>query len=172
MENLESLCKQSCSDIIIFTFGYNSVNFKCVYMYKTNSILLAAEDYNIGFNVKMTVKGQFDNYLPNTDYNLLKVIYKNCNFKTKVLCNNMLEAIKQLKLEDVKNIPSSYFRRNGNVPEENEKLYFKCWARNKVKHVKYENLEKTRANFAHEVYEMCKRCNISSRWRSKPKYKD
>ncbi|WP_160687489.1 hypothetical protein [Clostridium sp. C2-6-12] len=172
MKHLENLCEQSCSSIIIFTFKYNCVKFKCVYMYKTNSILLAAEDYNVGFNVKMTVKCKFDNYLSNANYNLLKVIYNNCDFKTKILCNNMLEAIRKLKLKDVKNIPDSYFKRNGNELEENEKPYFKCWARNKVRDVRDENLEKTRANFGDEVYEICRRCNISSRWKSKPRHKD
>jgi hypothetical protein len=119
----------------------------------------------------MTVKGQFDNYLSNVNYNLLKVIYRNCDFKTKILCDNMLEEIRQLKLKDVKNIPDSYFRRNGNEPEENEKPHFKCWARNKVRDVRDENLEKTRANFGDEVYEICRRCNISSRWKKEMKYK-
>jgi hypothetical protein len=140
-------------------------------MYKTNSILLAAEDYNIGFNVKMTAKGQFDNYLSNTNYNLLKTIYRNCNFKTKILCDNMLEAIKQLKLKDIDANSVGYFSGNVNISDD-DKIYFKCWARNKVRDVRNENLEKTRANFGCEVYGICRRCNISSRWKSKPKYKD
>ncbi|MVX64926.1 hypothetical protein GKZ28_14620 [Clostridium chromiireducens] len=165
MVHLENLCKQSNSNIIIFTFEYNCVNFKCVYMYKANAILLAAKDYNVGFNVRVTVKGEFDNYLSNVNYNLLKQIYKNCNFKTKILCNNMLKTIKQLKLKDVNINSEGHFYRNVNISE-NEKIYFKCWARNKVRHVKNENLEKTRKYFGEEVYEICKRCNISSRWKS------
>lgn len=166
MEHLENLCEQSCSNVIIFTFEYNCVNFKCVYMYKTNTILLAAEDYNIAFNVRITSKGEFDNYLSNTNYNLLKVIYKNCNFKTKILCNNMLEAINHLKLKDVNINSVGYFSGNVNISDD-DKIYFKCWARNKVRDVRTENLEKTRANFGDEVYEICRSCNISSRWKSK-----
>lgn len=165
MKHLENLCEQSCSIIIIFTFEYNCVNFKCVYIYKTNSILLAAEDYNISFNVKMTVKGQFDNYLSNTNYNLLKTVYKNCGFKTKILCNNMLETMKQLKVKDVNINSDRYFSGNVNISRD-DKIYFKCWARNKVREVRAENLEKTRVNFGHEIYEICRRCNISSRWKS------
>lgn len=166
IKHLETLCEESCSNIVIFTFKYNSVNFKCVYMYKNNTILLAAEDYNIGFNIRISVKGQLDNYLSNENYNILKQIYENYDFKTKALCNNMLGEIKQLTVKDVKRIPSSYLRGNKDITE-NEKIYFKCWARNKVKNVSEENLQKTRAYFGEEIYEICKRCNISSRWKSK-----
>ncbi|MFL0165273.1 MULTISPECIES: hypothetical protein [Clostridium] len=168
LDHLGNLCKESSANVIIFTVKYNNVNFKCIYMNKINAILLAAEDYNTGFSIRINTKGQLDNYFPKANYEILKTIYKNSDFKTKILCNRMLEEIKQLKLTDIKINSHCYSNKNNIVLlEDDDKIYFKCWARNRVRSVRSNNLEKTRKHFGREVYEICKKCNISSRWSSK-----
>ena len=162
IENLNSLCEKSKLQIIIFTFLYRDVNFRCIYIYKEDVIVLAAENYNTSF--KLNIKGNIlNNYLPEDVYQLLKIIYPD-QLETGALCENMLQAIKRLEIEDVKINLKSYYK-GGSNRNLNDGEIFKCWARNRVRSARKKNLLKTKKYFGEEIYVICKEYNISSRWK-------
>lgn len=167
--NLNNLCEKSKLQIIIFSFLYRRINFRCVYVYKEDVIVLAAENYNVSFKLNIT-NNVLNNYLPDEAYQLLKTIYTDI-LETKVFCDNMLQAIERLKVEDVKINIKSYCKGSSSR-NLNDGEIFKCWARNQVRNVSEKNLLKTKKYFGEEIYLICKEYNISSRWKDKPKYKD
>jgi hypothetical protein len=169
IQNLNNLCEKSKLQIIIFSFSYIDVNFRCVYVYKEDVIVLAAENYNISF--KLNIKSSIlDNYLPDEIYQLLKIIYLE-QLETRVFCDNMLQAIGRLKIADVKFNLKSYCKGSNNR-NLNDGEIFKCWARNRVRSVSKKNILKTKENFEEGIYLICKEYNISSRWKDKSKSKE
>lgn len=93
---------------------------------------MAAENYNVSFKLDIA-DNVLNNYLPENIYQLLKTIYDDL-LETKVVCDNMLQAIERLKVEDVKINIKSYCK-GSSIRKLNDGEIFKCWARNRVRSV-------------------------------------
>lgn len=171
IEHLQQLGKNKHLNIIIFTFMYQEVHYKCFYRLNGEEITVAPEGFNIAMNICIK-NNELDNYFEEEVYQKLKEIH-NEQLKTKTFCDNMLNAILNLTPEIVLKTSEELYRTCGtkaNKYNENDKTYFYCWSRSHSgRKPTKKNLEKTRALFKNEeIYLICKLNNISSRWKDKP----
>jgi len=169
IQNLEGICKDKKLNIIIFTFNYQDINYKCFYSLHGKAIIIAPEDYNIAFNICIE-DNKLDNFIDEETYLKLKKIHQ--NLSTKAFFNSMLDVIENLTPGMVLNFNKEFYkvhRNKVNNDNENGRVYFYCWSRSRSKRKPTKkNLEKTRMFFGEEIYLICKLNNISSRWKDKP----
>lgn len=176
IEHIEGICKDKNLKVIIFTFCYESANYKCFYSLGGQTITVAPEGYDIAMNIFIK-ESQLDNYLEDEVYQKLKEIHKG-QLKTKVFCNNMLDTIMNLSVDMILKTNMDFYkicRTRSNDSNEDDRIYFYCWSRSHSgRKPTKKNLEKTRLFFGKEIYLICKINNISSRWKNKPtkKYLD
>lgn len=175
IQNLEGICKDKKLNIIIFTFIYQDIKYKCFYCLSGETITIAPEGYSIAISIH--IKGnELDNFLEEESYSKLNGIHK--DLKTKALCNNMLDVILNLAPDIILKMNAELYRictTKSNNYTENDRIYFYCWSRSHSgRKPTKKNLEKTRLFFGEEIYLICKINNISSRWKNKPteKYLD
>lgn len=170
IEHLQQIGKDRNLSVIIFTFPYQTVSYKCFYSLIGETITIAAEGRDIAINIP--IKGnKLDNFLEEETYLKLKQIHEG-ELKTKIFCDSMLNAIMNLTSERALKINIDFFKacrtRVQNIGE-HEKIYFYCWSRSFIgRKPTKKNLEKTKAFFGEEIYLICKMNNISSRWKDKP----
>lgn len=170
IEHLQQIRKDKNLSVIIFTFLYQNVNYKCFYRQNGEEITLAPEGYSIAFNIPIK-DNKLNNFIPEEAYLKLKEIHK--DLETKVFCDNMLDAIINLTEDMVLKTSQEFYKpcatRSKNYNED-ERIYFYCWSRSfSGRKPTKKNLEKTRVLFRNEeIYLFCKLNNISSRWKNKP----
>lgn len=169
IRHLQQIGKDRSLSVIIFTFSYQSIKYKCFYRQHGEEITVAPEGYSIAFNIPIK-DYKLNNFIPEEAYLRLKEIHK--DLETKVFCDNMLDAIINLTEDMVLKISLDFYKscesRSQNY-NENEKIYFYCWSRSHSRRKPTKkNLEKTRLYFGEEIYLICKINNISSRWKDKP----
>lgn len=170
IEHLQQIGKDRNLSVIIFTFMYQEVPYKCFYRQNGEEITVAPEGYSVAFNIPIK-NYKLNNFIPEDAYLKLKEIHK--DLETKVFCNNMLDAIMNLTQDMVLKISLDIYKpcatRFINYNED-ERIYFYCWSRSfSGRKPTKKNLEKTRALFkSEEIYLFCKLNNISSRWKNKP----
>lgn len=171
IQNLERISKDKNLSVIIFSFRYQDINYKCFYRQGGELITMAPVGHKFAINISIK-RNEIDNFLGEKVYLKLKEIHQG-KLKTKVFCRCMLDAMLHLtadmSLKSNWNFYAAYKNRMKNI-DESRKVYFFCWSRshNGRKPTK-KNLEKTRAFFGEEVYLICKINNVSSRWKDKPK---
>lgn len=170
IEHLQQIGKDRNLSVIIFTFMYQEVPYKCFYRQNGEEITVAPEGYSIAFNISIK-DNKLNNFIPEEAYLKLKEIHE--DLETKVFCNNMLDAILDLTEDMVLKISLDFYKPCATGSQdynEDKRIYFYCWSRSHSgRKPTKKNLEKTRVLFkSEEIYLFCKLNNISSRWKDKP----
>ena len=170
IEHLQQIGKDRNLSVIIFSFTYESVKYKCFYRQNGEEITVAPEGYSIAFNIPIK-DYKLNNFIPQEAYLNLKEIHK--DLETKVFCNNMLSEIINLTEDMVLKISLDFYKSCAAISKnynEDERIFFYCWSRSfSGRKPTKKNLEKTRVLLkSDEIYLFCKMNNISSRWKAKP----
>lgn len=172
IQNLERISKDKNLSVIIFSFRYQDINYKCFYRQSGDLITMAPVGHDFAINIFIK-ENQVDNYLEERLYLKLKDIHSG-KLKTKVFCKYMFDAMLHLTADmALKNNLTFYVAyqqtKRSNI-DEGSKAYFFCWSRSlSGRKPTKKNLEKTKTFFGEEVYLICKINNVSSRWKDKPK---
>lgn len=172
IQNLEQIARDKNLSIIIFSFRYQDINYKCFYKQGGEIIAIAPAGHDFAINIFIK-ENEVDNYLEERVYLKLKEIH-NGKLKTKAFCKNMFDAMFNLTgdmaLKSNLNFCISYQQTKRNNIAEDNKVYFFCWSRSHTgRKPTKKNLEKTKTFFGEEVYLICKINNVSSRWKDKSK---
>lgn len=172
IQNLERISKDKNLSVIIFSFRYQDINYKCFYKQGGEIITMAPVGHDFAINIPINAN-KLDNYLEERVYFKLKEIHRG-KLKTKLFCNSMLDAMLRLTadmaLKSNLNFYIAYHQTKMRNINESDKIYFFCWSRSHTgRKPTKRNLDKTKLFFGEEVYLICKINNVSSRWKDKPK---
>lgn len=175
LRNLHVLMRQEDIKRYKFRFRYADVEFEAIFFTDQVPFSLLFGAIGTGFSFELNVKIGYDiNCSLSNDkyYQLRKVlgIPKGMNnpFKVSDFVNEFKSRIPNKVTNSGKVMPQDVIRYRSNVEEAN-KIYFMGWRDNSLinEKVSPENLEKTRLLIGEDIYEICKRKNLSSKWTDK-----
>ena len=172
IQNLEQIARDKNLSVIIFSFNYENVQYKCFYKQGGEIITMAPMGYSFAINI--SIEGnEVDNYLEERVYLKLKEIHSR-KLKTKAFCrcisDSMLHLTADMALKNNLTFYVAYKQTKRSNIDEGSKVYFFCWSRSHTgRKPTKKNLEKTKTFFGEEVYLICKINNVSSRWKDKSK---
>lgn len=159
-----------------FRFSYNNVKFEVIFFTDEVPFTLLFGAIGTGFSFSVTVERGYDikTYIDQEKYFELRKILgitKGVNnpFRINDFISEFNRNIPSGIIESGKVYPKDIIKYKRNVEEE-DKIYFMGWKDNTINNEKVSprNLEKTKVLIGNDIYEICKRKNISSRWTDNP----
>ncbi|MEB9844509.1 MULTISPECIES: DUF6037 family protein [Bacillus cereus group] len=181
-EHLDEFCKKESTKSALFNFEYNNGLFTGIYLPIPRSILITCKNTNVSWVLESDKNNNINIYIPNNIYNKVEsfVLTKELNgaYVVRPFFKKLYEHLLSLPLDAFKEAPTNLLIQNARTTktkdvkydekDKGDKVYFSHWRRNKERDVSPLNLNKTRRWFGKEIYQYCKKYNVSSVWKAEP----
>ncbi|HDX9577682.1 TPA: topoisomerase DNA-binding C4 zinc finger domain-containing protein [Bacillus pseudomycoides] len=181
-QHLDKFCKNETTKSALFNFEYNNGLFTGIYLPIPKSILITCKNANASWVLESNNNENVNVYIPNDIFQQVSDYVctsdEKGDRKTSPFFEELQKHLLSLPLNTFKEAPTDLLIKNARTAKTNDtkydekgkgdKVYFDHWRRNKVHNVSTLNLQKTRRWFGEEIYEYCKKYNISSRWLPEP----
>ncbi|MFA2567751.1 topoisomerase DNA-binding C4 zinc finger domain-containing protein [Bacillus wiedmannii] len=181
-QHLNEFCKNDTSQSALFNFEYNSGLFTGIYLPIPRSILITCKNTNASWVLESNENDNVNIYIPKDIFQQVKdyvcTIDKKGDSTTYPFFEELQKHLLNLSLNIFKEAPTDLLLKNARTAKTNDtkydekgkgdRVYFDHWRRNKVRNVSKLNLQKTRRWFGKEIYDYCKKFNITSVWQPEP----
>ncbi|HDR8473865.1 TPA: topoisomerase DNA-binding C4 zinc finger domain-containing protein [Bacillus cereus] len=181
-KHLDEFCKNDTAQSALFNFEYNSGLFTGIYLPIPRSILITCKNTNASWVLGSNENDNVNIYIPKDIFQQVNdyvcTIDKKGDSKTYPFFEELQKHLLNLPLNIFKEASTNLLLKNARTAKTNDtkydekgkgdRVYFDHWRRNKARNVSQLNLQKTRRWFGKEIYDYCKKFNITSVWQPEP----